>query len=369
MGFTKQSRPIQPRWFEKNEDKVRFDLCIQRNEVWDMDKKSLFIHSVICDYPIPPFFAQDSSDDDFLWVLDGKQRLTTLIKFLKNEFALSENTPPVEDVEIEGFKYEDLPKDLQDELRTRNLLLYTFKNLTEDDRDEIFLRLNNGMALTKMELNRVTASSKVMSIIQKITKESFFADNISITANQRNRFIDEELLLQTFMLLMKEEGTGLMSKDITGFVLELKDQGIPEDKLEIVKNTTQYLNEALPVKEKFLKKLHIPMIFMMATKAIKEEVESVKFGGWVQQFYSNIPHNYQRTCTSGSAKKENVMERLKEIEKHYDQNIASATNYKAPEPKQTSGRRGRPPKSEVPRSETTQSISQGLVDTQQAITA
>lgn len=363
MGFTKQSRPIQPRWLEKNEEKVRFDLCIQRNEVWDLDKKSLFIHSIICDYPIPPFFAQDS-DDEYLWILDGKQRLTTLIKFMKNEFALSENTPPVENVEIEGLKYEELPKDFQDEIRTRNLLLYTFKNLTDDERDEIFLRLNYGVALSKMELNRVAASSRIMSIIQEIAKEPFFNENISITANQRNRFIDEELLLQIFMLLMKEEGTGLASKDISEFVLELKDQGIPGDKLEIVKNTTKYLNEALPVKEKFLKKINVPMIFMMATKAIKEEVDPVKFGGWVQSFYKDIPLRYKDACSAGSAKKENVMRRLEEIEKHYDQNIATAPDYEVPQPKQTTGKRGRPRKSEAKPSVITESISQGLEEPQ-----
>lgn len=365
MGFTKQNRPMPIKWIQKNEDKLRFDLTIQRSEVWDLDRKSLFIHSLIADYPVPPFYALDNNDDEYLWVLDGKQRLTTIIKFLKGEFALSENTPPIDDVEIDSMKFEELPEDFQDEIRTRNLLVYTFKNMTEDERDEMFLRLNNGMALTKMELNRVTASSKVMSIIQEIAKESFFADNISITTNQRNRFVDEELLLQIFMLLIKGE-TGLASKDITEFVFELKDSGIPEDKIEIVKNTTQYLNEALPVKEKFLKKINIPMIFMMAIKATEEKVEPVKFGGWVQQFFDNISYKYKDACSSGSAKKENVKVRLEEIEKNYEQNIATAFDYKKPEQKQTR-KRGRPLKVKN-KVETTQSNSKEIDNSQQEMT-
>lgn len=52
--------------------KVNFDNYVQRHYVWDDARKSLFIHSLLTGYPVPPFFAAKSEDQYSL--LDGLQR-------------------------------------------------------------------------------------------------------------------------------------------------------------------------------------------------------------------------------------------------------------------------------------------------------
>lgn len=339
-NFEQANRTIQPKWLVKNENTLRFDLAIQRNEVWDDDRKSLYIRSIIYGYPVGSFYAQDNNDS-YLWMLDGKQRFTTIIQYINGNFALTKNTPPIKDVELANKKFEELPEDFQDELKTRNLTLFTYKNMTEEERDHLFLFLNNGMTLTKMELTRVMASSNVMEFINEISNYKLFKNIIAISDGQRNRFTDQEIILQVLSILINGYTKGFSSKELQEFALKLKEDGIQDNIREIMKDTTDYIYQAIPVKEKFMKKVNIPIIFNIADEAQKREVTPEKFGGFLQMFFNDIPTEYDYATDSGSAKKENVKIRIDEMNKYFDENIDSAPDYKLPVVK-PKGKAGRP---------------------------
>ena len=66
--------------------KVNYDNAVQRNLVWDTEKKSLLIHSMIYGYAIPAmYFTRD--ENGVYGSLDGKQRSNTISEFLHDEFA------------------------------------------------------------------------------------------------------------------------------------------------------------------------------------------------------------------------------------------------------------------------------------------
>ena len=72
---------------------VNFDNAVQRGLVWDVEKKSLLIHSMIYGYAIPAmYFTRD--ENKIYDSLDGKQRSNAICEFISDEFALSTNTPP-----------------------------------------------------------------------------------------------------------------------------------------------------------------------------------------------------------------------------------------------------------------------------------
>ncbi len=65
---------------------LNMDPDYQRNVVWAKNKKREFIKSLILACPIPSLML--SLDTNHVYnVLDGKQRLTTMISFVKNEFT------------------------------------------------------------------------------------------------------------------------------------------------------------------------------------------------------------------------------------------------------------------------------------------
>lgn len=59
----------------------------QRKDVWDKGKASRLVESVLMDVPIPVIYLAEESDG-VMTVIDGKQRLSSLIKFLRGDFAL-----------------------------------------------------------------------------------------------------------------------------------------------------------------------------------------------------------------------------------------------------------------------------------------
>ena len=82
----------------------------QRDFVWELDRRSKFIESVILGLPIPFIFVADVIDTDAekegdLEIVDGAQRIGTLSRFMKNEFPLQKLDILTE---MNGLYYRDL---------------------------------------------------------------------------------------------------------------------------------------------------------------------------------------------------------------------------------------------------------------------
>ncbi|MBF1276364.1 MAG: DUF262 domain-containing protein, partial [Parvimonas micra] len=65
----------------------------QRNEVWDIPKQISFIESLFMEIMIPPIYVVEVPGANILEgkkyeVVDGKQRLSTINKFIKNNLKL-----------------------------------------------------------------------------------------------------------------------------------------------------------------------------------------------------------------------------------------------------------------------------------------
>lgn len=308
----------------KQKDKLNFDLAIQRNSVWTNEQKSLFIHSLIYGYPFPPAYAQDKGDG-VLWMLDGKQRLSTVIDFCEDKFKLDKKTPSVFGQEIKGLKFSQLLEDFQDEILSTNFTIYQMRNITDEERDQIFVRLNKGTPLAKMEQTRAMYSQLTEQIEQSVSNLEFFHDHVSIA---KNRFADQELILQTAMILDKEHNLkGIGSPQIQKYVLDLKDKGelLSDDVYNSLLSADDYLSQAVSnftveqVKST-LKKVNVPMIVVTALSAIKDSVTPDVFGDFLIKFLITDykkDTDYGVACQAGSAKKENVLIRLTEMDKAY----------------------------------------------------
>ena len=79
--------------------KINFEHIIQRSFVWERARKSSLIESMILGYPIPTVYAKRIDDgtgkrgSNTYYIMDGKQRLSTVKEFLNDEFALSKLQP------------------------------------------------------------------------------------------------------------------------------------------------------------------------------------------------------------------------------------------------------------------------------------
>lgn len=94
------------------------DMNLQRPFCWSLEQKREFIKSVIKGVDIQNFYVIIYTNDDIerertFKVIDGKQRLSTLISFCKDEFTF----------EFGGqeYLYSQLPKDVKNEIDMFNI--------------------------------------------------------------------------------------------------------------------------------------------------------------------------------------------------------------------------------------------------------
>ena len=94
------------------EDKIPIDYEVpyQRNYIWNDTKAINLIETILINGVIPPIIALQTSSD--LKIIDGRQRLETILKFYNNEF-------PLKQFGLDVFKgcdncfYKDLPNNMK----------------------------------------------------------------------------------------------------------------------------------------------------------------------------------------------------------------------------------------------------------------
>lgn len=183
---------------------VNFDNAVQRGLVWDNDKKSLLIHSMVYGYAIPAlYFTKDSGG--IYDSLDGKQRSNAISEFLNDEFALTENTPVVFDDDgaeenISGMTFSQLPEWAQDRIKDFSLTIYYYEGMSDTEIKEFFRRLNNGKPLTAVELTRVNTPSLVK--FQDLASHEAIQSVVS--AAGKKRFTDENIAMQIYHMATTE---------------------------------------------------------------------------------------------------------------------------------------------------------------------
>ncbi len=96
------------------------DCPIQRvSGQWNNLAASMLIHSILSDYIIPNLYFRKESKDgrNYLSVLDGKQRLSTVFSFINDEWMTHAKTPKVvldgEEYDISLKKFSELDNDIQ----------------------------------------------------------------------------------------------------------------------------------------------------------------------------------------------------------------------------------------------------------------
>lgn len=189
-------------------NKYDFDPAYQRRSVWSDEKQSFFIDSILKNFPMPPIFLHQKIDDDTgktkYDIIDGKQRLTSIIRFLKNEIPASDEfeNSPFYDENIAGVYFKDLDEKNLNEYKKR-LWRYVvpieyIDTSNKNVIDNIFDRLNrNGEPLNGQELRKsVYHGSELLSLVEKISEGPFWKDRLEkfdVARMEHYEFVSELL--------------------------------------------------------------------------------------------------------------------------------------------------------------------------------
>jgi hypothetical protein len=335
-NMKKSSLPIKLNQVVRMTEKgtLNFEYPIQRKGgQWDDLQKSLFIHSIASNYPIPQILALKVDGEDGVYILDGKQRITNVVDFLQNKYPLHEETPKVrienldEEFEIAGLTFDELPDDIKNEILSSSLNSSRLENATDEEIEELFFRWNNGTPLTKQQKSRAKMGLSNATIIDNLVKHNFIADKASFTPLQRRRSDDEAVILQSMMLMSDIQFESFVADKILKFATDIRESDIT-DVTTAIKDALDYMNEAIEEKTQLLKKLHLPTLILIAKKAIEDGVPKALFNEWVEDFTLAIDRRasskakvstmYMNYTGAGSVKKDKVLGRKKAMLSHYE---------------------------------------------------
>ena len=171
------------------------------------------------------------------------------------------------------------------------------------------------MALTKSQKCKVKIGIKVAEFIDEILSRKFYTDVCHFTAAQLRRAADQCTLMQSMLLLdvkhNEYELKSISENDILDYAASLHNN-YPEESKERLVAIMDYLEKGFEKKEKFMKKINIPMFIYMADEAMEHDIAAEDFYSWFKEFADNYKPNddYSQYCSTGSIKKEKVLGRI-----------------------------------------------------------
>ncbi|EIZ85453.1 hypothetical protein WYO_1819 [Methylobacterium sp. GXF4] len=151
----------------------------QRDFVWSIEKQSKLIESCLMRIPLPVFYVAEAVDGTVI-VVDGLQRLTTLLRYSENSFALrglntdgssgSGNT-------LDGKRFKDLPLKLQERIEDTQLVFYILDSRApERAKLDIFDRVNSGVPLSRQQMRNSLYSGTATQLLKKLAQLDLFRD-------------------------------------------------------------------------------------------------------------------------------------------------------------------------------------------------
>ena len=168
----------------------------QRNFVWDMKDQIEFIETILLGYPCPEIFIAEGKRDlerniKYIHVIDGQQRLTTIKRFINNEF-------PVKEKYYKELSDEEKTKFLDYEIGTVTLKLNPEQDILEIE--EIFRRLNKNKYTLNETEKRVSllSNNNFMLFARLLSGDLIIKENEDLEENEENLFINNPFITSEF---------------------------------------------------------------------------------------------------------------------------------------------------------------------------
>jgi hypothetical protein len=178
------------------------NLPYQRQYVWDDSKASRLIESLLLNVPIPVCYFAENADGS-LEVIDGVQRINTIVRFLRGEFTLR-GLPVLS--ELEGLTYEQLAQRDQRRIEHRTIRCIVITEESHPDiKFDVFERLNTGaVKLSAQELRNAIYRGRFNDDLKGLVEDPGFRAALGRLRDPRME--DEELILRFLALAHNIDG-------------------------------------------------------------------------------------------------------------------------------------------------------------------
>lgn len=206
----------------------------QRDFVWEKFRQYNLISDVLQNNPLPElvFAEQIVNNASIIWVIDGKQRCTTLKEYVENKFAIGANvtryminySEPVKDedncivrddngdvvYELKEFdirkkRFKDLPDILKEKLLDYAFNVCYYCNCSDEEIAYHIQRYNSGKPMNVAQKGMTFMGKRNSDAIRNILSMPFFVDGIGaytpnqFTSSAMSRVVAESIMTTRFL--------------------------------------------------------------------------------------------------------------------------------------------------------------------------
>ena len=182
-------------------ERINLRPTFQRGYVWPKDRASKLIESIILNVPIPPCYLSQAPDFK-LDVIDGQQRLTSILKYINNEYALSGLNVFHQ---YNGLRFFQLPATTQRQIESHTIRCVVITNESDDEiKFDVFERLNtNNIPLNAQELRNCIYRGPLNDLLKELASEEKWLQILKRKSPDK-RMKGEETILRFFVFTFKE---------------------------------------------------------------------------------------------------------------------------------------------------------------------
>ena len=286
--------------FDRNESKGLYGLDgkliiqpeYQRNYIYGDGKKDVaVIESILKEYPIGLIYFVKTLDGKFE-ILDGQQRITSIGRFVTNQFDIMINGKP--------YNFDGLPQDKKDLINNYKFTIYECEG-TESEIKQWFETINiAGVPLNNQELLNAIYSGPFVSAARKIYSNTTSAQN-DVFGMYMKGSVNRQEYLETVL-------RWISNNDIESYMNKHK---LDSSCVELITHTDSVINWWESIFKEYyneIKSIDIGQLYNRFhnnpySSTINEEVEKLYFdnfvnnkkGIWEYLLLKNSPNNEIRT--------------------------------------------------------------------------
>lgn len=229
----------------------------QRQFVWDPARESALIESIFLGIPVPSLFM--ATNPDSTWeIVDGVQRLSTLVHFIGATAPVLQAMNRKQPLEIEGleklsslnsFTFETLAKSIQLMFMTRPIRVTVLNDKSDlNVRFDLFERLNTGgISLTNQEIRNCIYRGPFNEALKTLARSDIFKSVVLLKDSSHRNGMAEEYVLRFFAYLDEYENFDHNVKEfLNSYMRQHSPKALPATKAKLFKETFAVLAKAYP---------------------------------------------------------------------------------------------------------------------------
>jgi len=215
----RQPTTQQITWFLDLERNNQIDLNppYQRKSVWSPKDKRFFLDTIFRNYPTPAIFIHRTIDNNgfaVYHIVDGKQRLETILGFAKNKLAIDS---AFGDINLNGKKFNELEIDQKRKFWDYTLVVDFIESIDGTNIEEVFDRVNrNSINLQPQELRHARFNGWFINETENESEKDFWWD-VKVSTKAKDRRMKNVQFIAELLLIV-------LDKKIVGFSQDYLDE-------------------------------------------------------------------------------------------------------------------------------------------------